>query len=474
MRAILFSVFCFMTFTSFHEAHGQDLSPGAYAGDWQGSLDLGESSLRIVFHIQAEDDGTLSATMDSPDQGAAGIPVVRTTVENDELRLDLSNLQASYKGRLNPEEGVIEGTFEQRGMSFPLVLAPQTEETGLNRPQEPKPPFPYAIQDVFFENREAGIELAGTLTVPDSDGPHPAVILISGSGPQDRDGTVLGHKPFLVLADHFSRNGIAVLRYDDRGFGESQGDFVTATTSDFATDAEAALHFLKTRGDVDAGAIGLIGHSEGGLIAPKVAASSSDAAFIVLLAAPGFPGRDIILKQAETLLILGGADRSFANKATEINARLYRQVIDMPDPDMLSVELRQELTDIRSNLSTEEIQRLNVGSERDDDVVRQLASPWMREFLMYDPRPTLQRVPVPVLALMGSNDRQVAALENASAIRKALELGENPDYTVETLPGLNHLFQSSQTGLPSEYGRIEETFNRDALDFITNWIKERV
>ena len=268
-------------------------------GDWNGILNIQGTQLRIVFHI-SETGGTYTATLDSPDQKAFGIPAGETTFAENNLEIKLPNLAAQYK---DAAAQVVDGTFSQGGATFSLKLTREEQEKQeLKRPQNPVAPFPYAQEDVTYDNPAAqGVTLAGTLTLPKGDGPFPAVILISGSGPQNRDEELLGHKPFLVIADHFTRNGIAVLRFDDRGVGQSTGDFATATSADFATDVQAGVEYLKTRKEINARKIGLAGHSEGGLIAPMVAAKSADVAFIVLMAGPGVSGDKVIRLQSRLI-----------------------------------------------------------------------------------------------------------------------------------------------------------------------------
>ncbi|MCZ8215835.1 MAG: alpha/beta hydrolase, partial [Cyclobacteriaceae bacterium] len=263
-------------------------------GQWNGLLKVQGTQLRVVFNIKQTENG-LSATLDSPDQGAKGIPTTASSFENGVLKIAIANLTVEYEGTLG-SDNIIVGTFKQAGQTFPMNLSKEkVEKEKIVRPQEPAKPYPYYSEDVTFENKSAGISLAGTLTLPKKEGIFPVVILISGSGPQNRDEELMGHKPFLVLSDHLTKNGIAVLRYDDRGTALSKGDFKTATSADFATDVEAAMAYLKTRKEINKKKIGLIGHSEGGLIAPMVASRSKDVSFIVLLAGPGIPGDSILL-----------------------------------------------------------------------------------------------------------------------------------------------------------------------------------
>ena len=319
------------------------------------------------------------------------------------------------------------------------------------RPQEPTPPYPYQEEQVTFVNAKAGITFAGTLTLPASPTASPAVVLITGSGAQDRDETIAGHKPFLVLADALTRRGIAVLRVDDRGVGGSGGTMATATSEDFVDDALAAVAYLRGRKDIDAKRIGLVGHSEGGLIAPIAATRSKDIAFIVLMAGPGITGDQILFLQGAAIMRANGASEAAISRNREVKQRLFDVI-------------RTEKDDAAAK---EKIKSIAPGQER-------VATPWFRYFLSYDPVPVLQKVTCPVLAINGEKDLQVPYRENLDAIGKALRAGGNTDVTTLSMPNLNHLFQTSQTGAPSEYAKIAETFAPAALDAISDWILKRV
>ena len=365
-------------------------------------------------------------------------------------------------------------------MAFALVIIKLSivDAAAVNgqSPQEPRPPYTYYEQEVFFPNVRDGIRLAGTLTIPESKGPFPAVVLITGSGPQDRNETVFGHKPFLVLADHLARLGIAVLRVDDRGVGESTGSFSEATSQDFAADALAGIEYLKTRKEIAHGKIGLLGHCEGGLIAPMAAAQSSDVAFVVMMAGPGLKGEQIVLGA-------GGADCPGGWMTDELVAenraaqeRIFA-IIKEKDLGLSETKIRKEaevFRDIAARIKTEAPESKKKTAEAVAAAIESqtqlLLSRWFRFYLMYDPRSALIKVKCPVLAINGERDIQVPAKENLEAIRQALESGGNKDYTVRMLPNLNHLFQTSQSGAISEYEQIEETLSVVALDTVSNWI----
>jgi pimeloyl-ACP methyl ester carboxylesterase len=426
----------------------QDIS-----GSWQGALKIQAMQLRLVVNITKADDGYTS-TLDSPDQGAKGIPVTTTSFKNDTLKFSVANLGADYVGVL--KQDTITGTFTQMGRPFPLQLARGKVE--LNRPQEPTKPYPYYEEEVTFENKEAGIKLAGTLTLPKKEGLYPVVILISGSGPQNRNEELMGHKPFLVLADHLTRNGIAVLRYDDRGVGQSTGDFGAATSLDFSTDVEAGVQYLKTRKEINPKQIGLMGHSEGGVIAPMVAARSKDVAFIVLLAGTGVNGEEILIAQQKLIGKAMGADDSALEKSAIINKGAFDLVKNSKDIETLKTDLAEYLKENgapESSIST---------------TVNQIATPWMKYFMVYDPGVSLVKVNCPVLSLNGEKDLQVPSQQNLEAIKSSLAKAKNKNVTTKELAGLNHLFQECKTGAPTEYGTIEQTFSPVALNEISNWI----
>lgn len=445
-------------------------------GDWGGSLQVGSQSLPLVFHIGVGADGTLTGTMDSPAQGATGIPVASTTLDGDRLVLELPALGARYEGTL-AEPDRIEGEWSQSGLAIPLELRRDAVPAPLSRPQDPVPPFPYRVEEVRYPNPGAGIELAGTFSIPEGAGPFPAVALITGSGPQDRDESLMGHRPFLVLADHLSRQGIAVLRSDDRGVGDSGGDFSAATARDFAGDVAAAVAWLRDRPEVDGSAVGLVGHSEGGIIAPMVAVETETVDFVVLLAGPGLPGEEILYLQGAAIARAMGAPDATLDRTMALQRRLFSVVRATEDPSERGPRLRQELQAILDETPAAERPALGIPPGQEETWIRQqvqaLSTPWFRSFLLHDPAEDLRNLRTPILALLGGKDLQVPADENAAVIRAALEEGGNPDATVEVLEGLNHLFQRAGTGAPAEYAQIEETIAPSALERVSSWILAR-
>lgn len=447
------------------------------AGSWLGTLKISGIELRLVMHITAGDSGMLSAKLDSPDQGVTGIPVSEVVLAGDSLHLQVAAVAGRYYGELQPDGETITGIWQQPAGAWPLEIKRSDKPIEFNRPQEPKPPFPYIEEEVSYENPEAGISLAGTLTLPTSNGPFPVALLITGSGPQDRNEAIFNHKPFLVIADYLTRRGIAVLRVDDRGVGKSTGNFATATSVDFASDVRAGIAYLKSRKEINRKQIGLIGHSEGGLIAPMVATQSKDVAFIILLAGPGLPGRDILLLQGALIARANGVSDSLIAKSQAMSKVVYDIIAQEPDSATAAEKIRAASEEAWQQFSeTERAEYAKLAGDPEQALernIKQMLSPWFRYFLTYDPRPALQKVKCPVLALNGEMDLQVPPQENLREIGAALRAGGNRDVKTQELPGLNHLFQTSKTGSPSEYGKIEETFSPMALELMAQWIQAR-
>ncbi len=432
--------------------------PSDIDGDWLGTLDLNTLKLRVIFHITNTAEG-LTATFDSPDQNANGIPVTSVIRNGPAIKIELKQINGVFDGKLDKDLTSMEGNWSQSGSHWPLLLKRVKDAAALerNRPQNPSKPYPYREEELTYENKVQGVTLAATLTIPPGKGPFPAVVLITGSGPQDRDEALLGHRPFLVLSDYLTRKGIAVLRADDRGIGKSTGTFAKATTADFSTDTEAGVSYLKTRPEVDQHKIGLIGHSEGGVIAPMVAARDPDVAFIVMMAGSGVPGDEIIAEQLR--LIEEASGKSHEQALTD--AAEEREVLALIKQEKNEAALEKEL---REKLAAR-VPQAQLGG-----AIKEATSPWFRYFIAYDPAPALTKVKCPVLAINGEKDLQVPPNQNLPAIRKALGAGGNKDFEVDQLPGLNHLFQTAKTGAPSEYSDIEETIAPIALEKMASWI----
>jgi uncharacterized protein len=450
----------------------QAAGPDRFVGSWIGELKAGAVTLRVVFNI-ASSNGVLSATMDSPDQGVKGIPVTRAEAKADSLQLEVKALTGLYAGTMGADGKSINGTWTQRGASFPLALKKLESALVLDRPQEPKPPFPYSSIDVTVTDAKAGIQLAGTLTIPAGKGPFPAVVLVTGSGPQDRNEELMGHKPFLVVADYLSRNGIAVLRYDDRGTAGSKGDFAAATTMDFADDAEAAFTFLAARREVDPKRVGIVGHSEGGIIAPIVASRNPAVSFIVLLAGPGLRGDRLLAAQGAAIARAGGSSEKDIQSGAELNGKLYAIAEKQGSSADLLAEAKAAFNAAIDGSSALTQKQKDDAKANADQIIGPLFTPWFRAFLLLDPAQYLSKVSVPVLALNGTKDLQVPVDVDLPAIEAALKAGGNASYKLVKLDGLNHLFQHAGTGLPDEYGKITETFAPEALAALRDWILAR-
>jgi pimeloyl-ACP methyl ester carboxylesterase len=440
-------------------------------GVWLGTLKVGDEELRLGFTVTAK-NGKLIATLNSIDQGADGIPIKEVTVQDGKIRFALPAIKASFEGKINKEATEIAGEWTQ-GKAYPLTLKRVDKLPTAKRPQEPKRPFPYREEEITYENKKAKVKFAGTLTLPKGDGPFPAVVMITGSGPQNRDEELLGHKPFLVIADYLTRRGIAVVRVDDRGVGGSTGDNDSSTSADFAEDALAGVAFLKGRKEIDAKHIGLIGHSEGGLVGPLAASMSKDVAFVVMLAGPGLPGDEILIEQNKLLLKAAGASQDAIDRQLKWLSMALPIVKQEEDSKVAEKRIRAELAKWKEAAGDKDKAMADFISTV-EKVVGTLTTKWFRYFLNYDPRPALEKVQCSVLALNGEKDLQVACKPNLDAVAKALKEGGNKDYTVKEFPGLNHLFQTCKTGGIDEYGSIEETMAPVVLETMGDWILARV
>ena len=443
------------------------------AGHWFGVLKPAPGvELRAALDITEPSPGKPEGVFISLDQGGGPIPLTTIDERDGAVRFEIKRVGGSFDGAFRNDGAELAGTWKQGPGALPLVFKRTAGPTTLNRPQEPKKPYPYTEEEVVVENKTAGLKLAGTLTLPRGAGPHPAVVLITGSGAQDRDETVAGHRPFLVLADHLTRNGMAVLRCDDRGTGKSGGKFSSAIEPDFVEDTLAMVAFLRDRPEIDGKRIGLAGHSEGGLIAPRVAAKSDGVAFIVLLAGPGVPlGETVIRQGSDIARAMGSSEEKIALSAT-MEREAFRILRTEKDPVAAEQGIRQLVREQTASMSDREKSAMGLSPEMVDRQIKLVLSPWFRDLVDYDPRPALQAVKCPVLALNGERDLQVAAKENLPAIRDALIAGGNQRAKTLELPGLNHLFQTCQTGAPAEYSRIDETMSPAVLTLISDWIHE--
>jgi len=435
-------------------------APASLSGDWTGSL----GSLTATFHLQDPPGGPRAATLDIPVQRAKAVPLT-FVVRADSVYLTLPAAAGRFAGRRAPDGQHLAGEWQQAGQTLPLTLSRGTAAAP-KRPQTPQPPFPYVSQNVTFTNPKAGITLAGTYTRPAGRGPFMAVALLTGSGPEDRDETLFGHQPFAVLADYLSRRGVAVLRFDDRGVGQSGGSLAGTTSADYATDALAALAWLRARPEIRKNRVGLVGHSEGGTAAITAATQPRGGPdMLVLLAAPGLPGDELIVQQALALTKLQTSDAGLLATTEKLQRQVLAAVTQNPDNEQARARL---LPLLNPGGATDAATLARVKAQ-----IGQLTSPGYRALLADRPAQTLPLVKCPVLALNGAKDVQVVAAPNLAAIRQGLVAGGNRRATVRELSGLNHLFQTAPTGSPAEYGQIEETFAPAALRLIGDWLTAR-
>jgi hypothetical protein len=446
--------------------------PGAdpnLAGHWEGAIATVTGDLLVRVDLERTAEGW-RGTLDIPQQGAEGLALAGIEVEPGRVRFALAGVpgEPSFDGAL--VGGEIRGTFTQTGSRLPFWLGREAVP-GPARPQEPRPPFPYRSEEVRVASGD--VELAGTLSLPAGPGPFPAIVVLSGSGAQDRDGEILGHRPLLLLADALTRRGVAVLRCDDRGVGGSAGNLGAATTEALAGDALAAVDFLAGRPEVVAGRIGLLGHSEGGLVAALAAAHRPTVAFVVLLATPGVPGRELLPLQVRRLAVAGGASPGVIARQVELIVEGLELLAHESDPLRLrrgleGVARRQlELFGGGAGASAE---ALEAALAREVD---QLLSPWFRYFVAYDPRPAAAKLRMPVLVVAGELDLQVPPDQNVPALEAALAAAGNTQVTVRRFAGLNHLLQPAATGLPAEYYLLETTLDPAVLALVGEWVAER-
>jgi uncharacterized protein len=434
-----------------------------WLGNWSGKLDISSTKLEIIFRVSLDETGKPIAKMDVPMQGAKDIQTNVIKAETDSLILSVPLIMGSFKGAFINDTNIV-GEWKQSGMTFPITLAKTQITTELKRPQTPQKPFPYHEEEVVYENKVAGIKLAGTLTFPKNGENFPAVILITGSGAQDRDETIFEHRPFLVIADYLTRNGLAVLRVDDRGVGGSEVKPARQPARILQAMCCQELNFIKTRKEINPSKIGLIGHSEGGLIAPMVAAKSKDVAFIVLLAGPGIIGEQILYEQGKLINKAAGMTDDQTQQNQKMQEAIFNIILNETDSVKKIDRLQKTFSNGMYFMMTDE-QKKAIDSQ-----IKSVDNVWFKFFLQYNPYPALVKLKCPVLALIGEKDLQVPPKENLAAIEKALTEGGNKNYKTMELPGLNHLFQTCETGAIAEYAQIEETISPKVLEILRDWI----
>jgi uncharacterized protein len=453
------------------------------AGTWGGVL-VASNPLKIIFHVKQDTSGNLSATADSPDQHAFGMSVQKVILDTDSITFIMGDIHAAYTAKVDWNTMQMDGNWMQGNYTFPLVLKKLPTDTSqpvLYRPQEPHPPYPYISKDVVFSTPDSSMTYSGTLTYPSGEGKFPTVILISGSGQQNRNETIMGHKPFLVLADYLTRRGIAVLRVDDRGIGQTtdpNATFTDNTTADFSQDVINEIRYLKTIPQVDSKEIGLIGHSEGGMIATMVdSKENKEIAFIVLLASPGERIIDLMTTQMTSPLLRLHYSEPVITAYRNLMYHTMEIVNNTPLNDSANFAIADYFDQWQKEQPDSILEKLHADGATGMDFAKEeqpLLSPWFRYFLKFDPAEFLQKVTCPVLALNGGKDVQVDASENLPAIKDALEKGGNKNFKIIEMPGMNHLFQTAKTGEVNEYGTITETMSPKVLQIIGDWILQQV
>lgn len=457
-------------------------------GDWEGTLQIQGNSLPIIFHISKDSADKYVATFDSPKQKTFNNPCSEVILKADSVILMMPVIKGKYAGKISKDNLQLTGNFYQGSNYLPLSLNKSNGQAAtkkINRPQTPLPPFSYKSEDVEYDNANKSIHFGATFTVPlpepNTDNikapVYPTVLLITGSGPQDRDENILEHKPFAVIADYLTRQGIAVLRVDDRGKGKTTVNFTTSTTFDFAQDVEAGINYLKSRQDVDTFNIGLIGHSEGGMIAPMVASRRKDIGFIILLAGPGINVLDMMEQQSADVMASIGNSKTDIDLYRPLYRNLITVIINAKDTATAAKKAIAVFKKWQKGKSAATL-KSTTGVEAEKDIfdftngfVKQLSNPWTSNFIKMNPQNYLAKTNCPVLALNGEKDIQVAAKPNLAGIKTALKKNKNTHFTTMEMPGLNHLFQHCKKCSADEYGELEETFDTAALKIILDWIK---
>ena len=451
-----------------------------FIGTWEGKLNVG-IELRVVFHIKEDSKGGFITTGDSPDQSTYDIPTSSTTIKGNEITIEVASLNASYTGKL-VNDSTIEGVFSQGG-DIELVLKKaekQSEAKKLVRPQTPMPPFPYKSEDVEYDNNNKTLHYGATITIPEGKGPFPAAVMITGSGAQNRDEEILGHKSFAVIADHLTKNGFIVLRVDDRGIGKSTGDFKSSTSEDFAKDVNTSVDYLLSRSETDKKRVGLIGHSEGGMIAPMVASQRKDIDFVILFAGPGEKIIDLMAEQNAAIIKSSGVSEAATLRFIPAYKSIVTAIIRAKDSANATLNAAGELAkwSMTTDESTKKELGLNTAEEQkkyiDALVPAFYTSPWFRYFLAFDPTPYLEKLRCKVLALNGEKDLQVISKSNLAGIESALKKSKSKTYDVKELPGLNHLFQNCKKCTLKEYGELEETISPGVLSIISDWLNKNI
>jgi len=457
-------------------------------GTWQGDLNVQGKHIPVVFHIAKDISNKLSASFDSPSQNVFNLKCSDVIVKADSVSIFLAAVNIKYVGLLGNDKRHLSGLWFQGPGSLTLTLDKTSESASVvleKRPQTPQQPYPYESEEIEFTNPDQSIKYGGTLTYPKSSGAmskhpikYPAVVLITGSGQQDRDETIFGHKSFAVIADYLTKKGFAVLRVDDRGMGKTTGDYASSSSLDFARDVEVGIDYLKRDPHIDINKIGLIGHSEGGMIAPIVANERKDVKFIVLLAAPGIATIDLMQQQVEASAISEGIPVEEAQVKGFLLKTVWTEAKKHNTQDIAIKNIRVKIDSMFKNLDPEIVKKVrpdaSILNSRLTDELTALTGKWYSYFIKFEPKNHLQKLNCKVLAINGDKDVQVNAEENLKGIRNALAKSQSRQYDIVELPGLNHMFQTCKKCSPSEYHELEETFSPTALQTIGNWLMKNL
>ncbi len=447
-----------------------------FVGDWYGTMNVGQE-LSIVFHI-SEEDGELTAKLDVPKQGAKGIPCSEVTTKGSNISIKMNMINSTYTGTVSNKE--IKGKWHQNGLDIDMVLTQQAPAKKVRkRPQTPKPPYSYNSTDLIYHSSDESIQYGATITTPSVDKKHPALILITGSGAQNRDEEIEEHKPFAVIADYLTKNGYAVLRVDDRGVGKTTGN-TDATSADYAYDVMAGIAYLKTRDDIDLKKIGLLGHSEGGMIGPMVANRSKDVNFIILMAGPGIKVMDLMVEQNYESLLKMGINEEMAKEYTVLYKNIMSIITTAESKQAATLQVNNAInawknrTDKNTVATTTGIVDETTQKAFADQFLKLYGNKWLNYFINYDPQPELKKLRCKVLALNGEKDIQVVSKSNLAGIEAALKKSKVKSYEVKEMKGMNHLFQKCTTCTAQEYGELETTIEPEVLETITEWLDENV
>ena len=448
-----------------------------FVGIWEGALLVADNKVRLVFYI-TETNGKLSCKMDSPDQGQTSIPCTKIDYKGDSIWFEIGSAGISYNGKLTSYQ-LIDGQFAQSVYTIALPLEKTNTPTQLLRPQTPKPPFSYKIEDVTYYNADKTIKFGGTITIPSGTGSFPAILLISGSGQQNRDEEIYGHKPFAVMADYLTKQGYVVLRVDDRGVGSTTGDVQNATTADFVKDASASLNYLATRKEANKNKLGIIGHSEGGQIATMLAAERKDINFIVSLAGPGVPIVELMEEQSVAVFQSNGADSAFVSHYRTLYRGIIASINAAKDSNDAAIRIQESINQWKKGVSPQTVMDMGLVSPKSESeyiqaYVNIYNNKWYNYFLHSNPQPYIEKLSCKVLVLNGEKDIQVLPATNLEGFRKSLKKSSSKKYDVKELKGLNHLFQTCNECHTGEYSTLDETLSPSLLTELSTWLNTNV